>query len=83
MQNQPNPPVYCHFQDFVDAFVGPFDTEQAALEHAFWCKYTRNDGADLIALVPAPCGHFAENVMTPEEDRAYDCTSPFAYTTRI
>jgi hypothetical protein len=65
---------YLHVQDFVDAYIGPFATEEAAREHYRWTKEVRGDGAAFMGIVPeapdmnAPgrCGI----VLTPEQDKA-------------
>jgi len=67
--------MYLHVQDFVDAYIGPFATEEAAREHYRWTKEVRGDGAAFMGIVaeapdmnlPDHCGI----VLTPERDKAY------------
>jgi len=60
--------LFGHFQDLVDAYVGPFESEEAVREHAKWCKEVRGDGGELIEIVTSvPEG---ELTLTPAEDRA-------------
>ena len=66
---------YLHVQDFVDAYIGPFPSEQAAKDHYSWCKDVRGDGAALMGILdelpdmadPDAAGM----VITPEEDKAF------------
>ncbi len=61
---------YLHVQDFVDAYIGPFPTAEAAEEHYLWTRNVRGDGAvkvDISTNTP-PEG---EMVMTPEADKAW------------
>lgn len=68
-------PHYLHVQDFVDAYIGPFDTPEAAQEHYRFTK-ERGDGAVMIAILPElPDLNDPETagmVITPKEDLAYN-----------
>jgi hypothetical protein len=60
--------LFGHFQDLVDAYVGPFESEEAVREHAKWAKEVRGDGGELIEIVTSvPEGEFK---ITPAEDKA-------------
>jgi hypothetical protein len=71
---------YLHVQDFVDAFIGPFPTTDAAQEHYRWTKEVRGDGAVMMGILtecpdvdaPGMCGI----VLTPEQDKAWDNDTP-------
>lgn len=61
-------PLYAHFQDFVDGYVGPFDTLEALHQHVEFCRQ-RGDGAAYLGMVEeVPPGEF---VITPEADRTW------------
>lgn len=61
---------YLHVQDLIDAYIGPFPTEQAAQAHYEWCTATRGDSAVLVKIsTDAPPAE--EFCMTPEEDLAF------------
>jgi len=60
--------LFGHFQDLVNAYVGPFKSEKAVRAHAKWCKEVRGDGGELIEIVTSvPAGEFT---ITPAEDKA-------------
>ena len=60
--------LYAHFQDLVDAYVGPFDTEAQIAEHVTFVT-ARGDGAVFLGIVTeVPAGEFT---ITPAEDRAF------------
>lgn len=61
---------YLHVQDFVDAYIGPFDTEKAADEHYTWCQTERHDSAVKIGIsTNLPPKYKFALVLTPEEDK--------------
>lgn len=60
--------LYAHFQDLVDAYVGPFSSQAEVDEHVAFCR-DRGDGATLIGTVTEPPADAF--VMSPAEDRAY------------
>ena len=59
--------LFLHVQDFVDAYVGPFETEEAARAHFAWVADTLHASAVLIDIVEV----LPENafVLTPEQDK--------------
>lgn len=62
---------YLHVQDLIDAYIGPFPTEQAAQEHFEWCTKTRGDGAVLVKISTEVPPADAILILTPDEDLAY------------
>ena len=58
---------YLHVQDFVDAYIGPFQTSREANMHFLW-TIARGDGAALMGISTdaPPADAF---VVTPEVDR--------------
>jgi hypothetical protein len=66
---------YLHVQDFVNAYIGPFDTTDAAQEHYRWTKEVRGDGAALMGVLtelPDQADPEAAGlVITPEQDKAW------------
>jgi len=67
--------MYLHVQDFVNGYIGPFPTEEAAHEHYRWTKEVRGDGAALMGiLTELPDLDAPETfgiAMTPEQDKAW------------
>lgn len=61
--------LYAHFQDLVDAYVGPFSSQAEVDQHVEFCK-ARGDGAVLIGTVTEPPADAF--TLTPAEDRAYE-----------
>lgn len=60
--------LFAHFQDFVDGYVGPFDTLAQVHEHVEFCR-KRGDGSAFLGTVEeVPAGEF---VITPEADRVW------------
>lgn len=60
---------FLHVQDFVDAYIGPFPTADAAQEHYEFTR-ARGDGAIKIGIITElPPDAYDWVVMTPEEDR--------------
>jgi hypothetical protein len=71
---------YLHVQDFVNAYIGPFATEEAAEEHYRWTKDVRGDGAVKMGiLTKLPDLDDPEHygmVITPEQDKNWDPEDP-------
>jgi hypothetical protein len=62
---------YLHVQDFVDGYIGPFPTPDAAMEHFVWCRDVRGDGASFMSISNTPPNPNAFGVhMTPEVDKS-------------
>jgi len=66
--------MYLHVQDFVNAYIGPFATEEAAHEHYRWTKEVRGDGAVIMGVLTElpdleQPDHYGL-VITPEQDKA-------------
>lgn len=60
--------MYAHFQDLVDAYVGPFATNADVLAHVQFCA-DRGDCAAYLGTVDAlPADAF---VMSPQEDKEF------------
>ena len=60
---------YAHFQDYVDAYVGPFESVAACDDHAEFCAARGDGGTYFGAVTKLPADAF---VMTPEEDRQFE-----------
>jgi len=57
--------IYAHLQDFVDAYIGPFNTTDEAQSHVDFCV-RRGDSAKLIGFVEElPVDAF---VVAPSDD---------------
>lgn len=68
--NNPEFPMFAHFQDLADGYVGPFASEADLHAHVAFCA-ARGDGGEFLGVVAAvPAGGL---VMTPDEDRAWVC----------
>ena len=73
-------PHYLHVQDFVNAYIGPFETEADAEAHYRWTKDVRGDGATKMGILtevpdltnPDTYGL----VLTPEQDKNWDPADP-------
>lgn len=60
--------LYAHFQDFVDGYVGPFETLAEVHAHVEFCRQ-RGDGAVFLGTVEeVPAGEFT---ITAEADRLF------------
>lgn len=66
---------FLHVQDFVDAYIGPFATEEAAEEHYRWQKEVRGDGAMKIGI-STDLPPFGDMIVTPEHDKSWDPEDP-------
>lgn len=63
-------PYFLVVEDLARASIGPFETEQAALDHFKWTKENRNDAAGLIGVWADDHDPEADLILTPEEDKA-------------
>lgn len=62
-------PCYIHFQDFVDAWVGPFQSLQEVQDHLAFVS-ARGDSAVVMGF-PAEPPEDADMVLTPTSDREW------------
>jgi len=66
--------TYIHFQDFVDAWVGPFGNKAEVDAHIAFCK-ERGDAADVVAVEELTDKQVVdmladgEMILTADEDR--------------
>lgn len=65
---------YLHYQDFVDAFVGPFSTVRAAHEHHETVVVPRGDSATMEVVTARKWRDMRDGwiTCTPEEDAAWN-----------
>lgn len=60
--------LFAHFQDLVDAYVGPFDNQAQIDEHIKFVEARGDSAAYLGSVTSVPEGEF---VMSVAEDRAF------------
>ncbi len=74
------PTFYLVVEDMARASIGPFDSNQAAMDHFSWCKNIRGDSGALVGVRINSHDPSAHVRMTPAKDKSYQPTAATSAT---